>query len=119
MREVLFPMHGVWLARLRVANIELFIKDATHVTFDETESKSKLKDATAWVGALPPELKHEATALMNTLECWAMCFTHGLADAKVSETPCAPAYCQMVVSLYPCTLYHRHLSPTIGPYRTS
>lgn len=117
MREVLFPMHGVWLARLRIANIELFIKDATHVTFDETGSKAKLQDATAWVNALQPDLKNEATALMNTLECWAMCFTHGLADAKVAETPCATAYCQMVVSLYPCILYHRHLSPTSGPYR--
>lgn len=117
MREVLFPMHGTMLAMLRHANIELFIKEATQVTFDEKESKVKLAEATAWVGALPPEIKGQATNVMNALECWAMCFTNGLADAKVAGAPCSVAYCQMVVSLYPCILYHRNLSPTSGPYQ--
>jgi hypothetical protein len=115
----LIPLHGEILLALQAKKLDLFVSNASQVSFLADEETKKINGAIAWVQQLDRELIGKAVHLMNKLECWAMCFTHdpALADEKVAYDPCSNVYCQMVMTLYPALLTQRRINPSSGPYQ--
>jgi len=62
--------------------------------FDNPAMYARAKD---WWDRIPYETKNEIIYFMNTLEAWAMCFTHALAEGDVVFAPCGPTFCSIVM----------------------
>jgi len=87
--------------------VPVFVKDPSEVVFGGNDEKTKIAAARVWVAALPSDLQSKCIKLLNQIESWAMHFTNALADSEIAYGPCAPAYCSIVIQLYPLLLVIR------------
>lgn len=104
-REVI-PRNGEIFKIFAQHKVQVFVKTIPEVRFDP-DNFDEIKNAQAWLKALPEGVPKMMITHLNALEGWAMYFTHALADPDVAFGPCAPTYCTHVLQYYPMLLVLR------------
>lgn len=105
--DQIIPANAKILTSFAQHKIPVFVKDANEVVFDVDKESRNVRAAQAWIRLVPNDLFGHCIALLNRLEGWSMHFTKGLGDADSAFGPCAPAYCSMVMQLYPVLVVTR------------
>lgn len=117
-REIL-PMHMEVMSEILAKGVDLFVKSANQVSFNEKEETEKINDAIGWLKRVDAPSRVKLTNVMNRIEGWAMVFTNGLAKESIAVEPCSNVFCQLVMALYPAYLVHRRANPAGGPYQNT
>lgn len=107
MASELLPSNAVLLREMETAKVQGLAMQPDPISFDSPAEEAALPGAKVWRAQVPDALYSQAIGLLNRFECWAMHFTHGLADPECNFQPCAQVFCSVVIQLYPALVYAR------------